>query len=221
MPEVTRDHLAEVLEEIALLLELKGENPFKIRAYRNGAEVVRSFEGDIVTRASENDLKGIKGIGEALQQKLHELASSGLLVFHENLKSEFPEGLFEILELQGLGPKKVKVLYEELSISSLDGLKRACASGQVAELQGFGAKSAEKILGAIDTHERFSGHYLLAEVAPDAERILQLLRQHPDVSRAEIAGSYRRGKETLHDLDFLVATRKPAAVTGFFAELEW
>lgn len=220
MPEVTRDHLVAVLEEIALLLELKGENPFKIRAYRNGAEVVRSFEGDIVARARENDLKGIKGIGEALQQKLHELSSSGLLVFHESLKSEFPEGLFELLELQGLGPKKVKLLYEELSISSLGGLKRACASGQVAELQGFGAKSAEKIISAIDTHERFSGHYLLAEVAPDAERILQLLRQHPDVSRAEIAGSYRRGKETLHDLDFLVATREPAVVAKFFTELE-
>ena len=119
MPEVTRDHLVAVLEEIALLLELKGENPFKIRAYRNGAEVVRSFEGDIVARARENDLTGIKGIGEALQQKLHELSSSGLLVFHESLKSEFPEGLFELLELQGLGPKKVKLLYEELSISSL------------------------------------------------------------------------------------------------------
>ncbi|MCH2064946.1 MAG: DNA polymerase/3'-5' exonuclease PolX [Roseibacillus sp.] len=220
MPEVTRDHLVAVLEEIALLLELKGENPFKIRAYRNGAEVVRSFEGDIVARARENDLKGIKGIGEALQQKLHELSSSGLLVFHESLKSEFPEGLFELLELQGLGPKKVKLLYEELSISSLGGLKRACASGQVAELQGFGAKSAEKIISAIDTHERFSGHYLLAEVAPDAERILQLLRQHSDVSRAEIAGSYRRGKETLHDLDFLVATREPAVVAKFFTELE-
>ncbi|MDP7654936.1 MAG: histidinol-phosphatase, partial [Roseibacillus sp.] len=112
MPEITRDHLAEVLEEIALLLELKGENPFKIRAYRNGSEIVRSFDGDIVQRARENDLKGIKGIGEALQQKLHELASSGLLAFHQNLRNEFPEGLFELLELQGLGPKKVKTLYE-------------------------------------------------------------------------------------------------------------
>lgn len=220
MPEITRDHLAEVLEEIALLLELKGENPFKIRAYRNGSEIVRSFDGDIVQRARENDLKGIKGIGEALQQKLHELASNGLLAFHQNLRDEFPEGLFELLELQGLGPRKVKTLYEELSIASLGGLKRACQSGQVSELPGFGKKSEEKILGAIEAHERFSGYYLLAEVAPDAERILGILRQHPDVSRAEIAGSYRRGRETVHDLDFLVATPDPAVITAFFTELE-
>jgi len=220
MPEITRDHLAEVLEEIALLLELKGENTFKIRAYRNGSEIVQSFDGDIVQRARENDLKGIKGIGEALQQKLHELASSGLLAFHQNLRNEFPEGLFELLELQGLGPRKVRALYEELSVASLGGLKRACQSGQVSELSGFGKKSEEKILGAIEAHERFSGYYLLAEVAPDAERILGILRQHPDVSRAEIAGSYRRGSETVHDLDFLVATPEPAAITDFFTRFE-
>ncbi len=220
MPEITRDHLAEVLEEIALLLELKGENTFKIRAYRNGSEIVQSFDGDIVQRARENDLKGIKGIGEALQQKLHELASSGLLAFHQNLRNEFPEGLFELLELQGLGPRKVRALYEELSVASLGGLKRACQSGQVSELPGFGTKSEEKILGAIEAHERFSGYYLLAEVAPDAERILGILRQHPDVSRAEMAGSYRRGSETVHDLDFLVATPEPAAITDFFTKFE-
>ena len=220
MPDITRDHLAEVLDEIALLLELKGENTFKIRAYRNGSEIVQSFDGDIVQRARENDLKGIKGIGEALQQKLHELASSGLLAFHQNLRNEFPEGLFELLELQGLGPRKVRALYEELSVSSLGGLKRACQSGQVSELPGFGKKSEEKILGAIEAHERFSGYYLLAEVAPDAERILGILRQHPDVSRAEIAGSYRRGSETVHDLDFLVATPEPAAITDFFTKFE-
>ena len=220
MPDITRDHLAEVLDEIALLLELKGENTFKIRAYRNGSEIVQSFDGDIVQRARENDLKGIKGIGEALQQKLHELASSGLLAFHQNLRNEFPEGLFELLELQGLGPRKVRALYEELSVSSLGGLKRACQSGQVSELPGFGKKSEEKILGAIEAHERFSGYYLLAEVAPDAERILGILRQHPDVSRAEIAGSYRRGSETVHDLDFLVATPEPAAITDFFTRFE-
>ena len=206
MPEVTRELLAEVLEEIAVLLELKGENPFKIRAYRNGAEITRSFDGDILQRAKDDDLSGIKGIGEALQQKLHELATTGMLAFHQDLKAEFPEGLFELLELQGLGPKKVKVLYDELSIATLGGLKRACETGEVGTLTGFGKKSEEKILAAIEAYNRFSGRFLLAEVAPDAQRILGLLQQHPDVNRAAIAGSYRRGKETVHDLDFLVAT---------------
>ncbi|MFP6881722.1 MAG: DNA polymerase/3'-5' exonuclease PolX [Roseibacillus sp.] len=220
MSEVTRDILADVLDEIALLLELKGENPFKIRAYRNGAEVVRSFDGDIVQRAKDEELKGIKGIGDALQQKLHELAATGTLEFHQRLKDQFPEGLFELLDLQGLGPKKVKVLYEELQIASLGGLRRACESGKVGALAGFGTKSEEKILAAIDAHERFSGRFLLSAVAPDAERILDLLRQHSAVSRAEIAGSYRRGKETVHDLDFLVATPDPSALTEFFAKLD-
>ncbi|MBJ05836.1 MAG: histidinol-phosphatase [Verrucomicrobiaceae bacterium] len=217
MSEVTREQIADVLEEIAILLELKGENPFKIRAYRNGAEIVRSIDGNIVQRAKDDDLKGVKGIGDALQQKLHELATTGELAFHLDLKAEFPEGLFELLQLQGLGPKKVKVLYDELAIATLGGLKRACESGQVGALNGFGRKSEEKILSAIEAHERFSGRFLLAEVAPDAERILELLRRHPEVSRAAIAGSYRRGKATVHDLDFLVATKKPSVLTSFFA----
>lgn len=219
MAEVTRDHLADILEEIALLLELKGENPFKIRAYRNGAEIVRSFDGDILGRAIDGDLGGIKGIGDALQQKLHELALTGKLAFHQNLRDEFPEGIFELLELQGLGPKKVRALYDKLEVSSLGDLRRACEAGTVATLSGFGAKTEKKILSSIEDYERFSGHFLLAEVAPDAERILNILRQHPEASRVEIAGSYRRGKETLHDLDFLVATTNPDALTAFFTQL--
>ena len=131
MAEVTRDHLADILEEIALLLELKGENPFKIRAYRNGAEIVRSFDGDILGRAIDGNLGGIKGIGDALQQKLHELALTGKLGFHQNLRDEFPEGIFELLQLQGLGPKKVRALYDKLEVSSLGDLRRACEAGEV------------------------------------------------------------------------------------------
>jgi DNA polymerase (family X) len=102
---MTREKLAEVLEEIALLLELKAENPFKIRAYRQGAETVRNFDGDILELAEKNQLTGIKGIGDALRDKLHELASTGKLEFHEILRAEFPAGLFDLFDLQGLGPK--------------------------------------------------------------------------------------------------------------------
>ena len=115
---MTRENLAEVLEEIALLLELKDENPFKIRAYRQGAETVRNYDGEIVELAEKNQLTGIKGIGEALRDKLHELASTGKLEFYEKLRAEFPAGLFELFDLQGLGPKKVKALYEALAISN-------------------------------------------------------------------------------------------------------
>ena len=219
MAEVTREHLVKTLENIALLLELKGENPFKTRAYRNGAEIVQNFDGDIVTRAIKNDLKDIKGFGDALQQKLYELASTGSLAYHENLRAEFPETLFELFEIQGLGPKKIKTVYDQLKVDSVASLKKACEDGKVASLKGFGAKTAEKILGAIANREKFANRFRLGDVGPLAETLLERLKDHPKVSRAAIAGSYRRSKETLHDLDFLVATTEPSELTSFFAQM--
>ncbi|MGE9267352.1 MAG: helix-hairpin-helix domain-containing protein, partial [Verrucomicrobiales bacterium] len=189
---MTRQLLVDTLEEIALLLELKGENHFKTRAYKNGADIVQSYDGDIVAKAAANELKGIKGLGDALQQKLHELASTGRLAYHENLRAEFPETLFELFKLQGLGPKKIKILHDTLGISSLPELKEACENGHVAALKGFGAKSAEKILLALENHAKYADRFRLGSVAPLAETILETLREHPQVSRAAIAGSYRR-----------------------------
>ena len=217
MPDVTRDTLVSTLEEIALLLELKGENPFKTRAYRKGAEIVQNFDGDIVSRAAKDDLKDIKGIGDALQQKLHELASTGTLEYHQNLRAEFPSTLFELFEVQGLGPKKIKALYDQLGISSVAELKDACQGEEIAKLAGFGAKTVDKILAAIANREQFADRFRLGDVAPLAEVLLERLRDHPKVSRSAIAGSYRRSKETLHDLDFLVATNEGAELTKFFA----
>ncbi|MCG8603353.1 MAG: DNA polymerase/3'-5' exonuclease PolX [Verrucomicrobiales bacterium] len=213
---MTREDLAETLEEIALLLELKGENPFKIRAYRTGADVVQQFSGDIVARAKENDLKGIKGIGDALQQKLHELASTGKLEYHENLRAEFPETLFDLFKIQGLGPKKIKALYESLEVDSVARLKAVCESGEIAGLSGFGKKTAEKILEAIEFRESNADRFRLGDVAVPVAEILDFLRAHPDCLRAEAAGSYRRAKETVHDVDFLVASSNPEAVIEAF-----
>jgi DNA polymerase (family 10) len=216
---MTRENLAEVLEEIALLLELKAENPFKIRAYRQGAETVRNFDGDIVELAVKNELTGIKGIGDALRDKLHELASTGKLGFYEKLRAEFPPGLFELFDVQGLGPKKVKALYESLAIASVADLKAACDSGKVAELPGFGAKTQTKILEAIALRETFADTFLLGGITPLVEEMLETLRTHPEISRVTVAGSYRRAKETVHDLDFLVATKEPALVCEDFTTL--
>lgn len=220
MAEVTRDTLVNTLEQIALLLELKGENPFKTRAYRNGAEIIQNFDGDIVALAANDELKGIKGIGDALQQKLHELASTGTLAYYENLRDEFPATLFELFELQGLGPKKIKALYDKLGIDSIASLKKACEGSEIAQLSGFGAKTVEKILAAIENREKFADRFRLGDVAPIAETLLERLKDHPKVSRAAIAGSYRRSKETLHDLDFLVATSEPAELTNFFSKFD-
>ncbi|MBT8038351.1 MAG: DNA polymerase/3'-5' exonuclease PolX [Verrucomicrobiae bacterium] len=216
---ITRDAIADILDEIALLLELKGENPFKTRAYRQGAETVRNYQGEVVAMAAANNLKDTKGIGKALQEKLHELATTGKLAFHQNLRAEFPPGLFDLFGIQGLGPKKVRSLYDQLGIDSIDALKAACTDGRAASLPGFGKKSIEKLLASIDLKEQFADFFRLGDVAPLAETLLDTLRQHPDTLRAAIAGSYRRSKEILHDLDFLVATSQPATITQFFTTL--
>ncbi|MCP5537961.1 MAG: DNA polymerase/3'-5' exonuclease PolX [Akkermansiaceae bacterium] len=216
---ISRDEIAAVLDEIALLLEIKGENPFKTRAYRTGAETVRNFQGEIVAMAAANNLEGIKGIGKALQEKLHELASTGKLEFHRNLRAEFPQGLFDLFGIQGLGPKKVRALYEQLNVDSIDALKAACKDGRAAALPGFGKKSIDKLLESIAMKEQFADLFRLGDVAPLAETMLETLRQHPDSLRVAIAGSYRRSKEVLHDLDFLVATSSPAKLTAFFTSL--
>lgn len=213
---VTRESIADVLEEIALLLELKGENPFKVRAYRTGAEVVLAYSGDFLERARQGELDGIKGIGDALAAKIHELASTGKLDYHRKLRGEFPETIFELFAIQGLGAKKIKALHEELGISSLADLRKACEDGRVAELAGFGEKSQDKILEAIEFQEQNAGRFRQDDVAALVERVHGFLRELPAVSQVAAAGSWRRGKETLHDLDFIVATASPADVIERF-----
>lgn len=217
----TPDEIVSILRKIAQLLELKGENPFKIRAYRNGADAVETFSGDFVQLAIDDELKPIKGIGDALAKKLHELATTGKMTFWENLKEEFPETIFELFEIPGMGPKKVKALYEEFQVATIEDLKSVCESGEVSKLSGFGAKSVQKILEGIEYRASFAGRFRLGDVAADVETILEGLRGHPATARAEAAGSVRRGKETVHDLDFIVATKKPQELMDYFVGQPW
>lgn len=216
---MSREEMIKVLEEIALLLELKDENPFKVKAYRAGAETVRTYPDDIVALAAANELKGVKGIGEALRDKLHEMATTGRLAFHENLRAEFPDGLFALFDLQGLGPKKIKTLHRELGINSIDDLKRACEENRIAGTPGFGAKTQANILEAIAHRASYAGIFRLGSVAHVVEDLLEKLRDHPDALRVAACGSYRRSKETVHDIDLLVATAHPAQLTSYFTTL--
>ena len=211
-----KDDIAEILEFIGMLLELKGENAFKTRAYANAARTVETYAGNIETMAREERLLEIPGIGAAIAAKITEIVDTGRLEFYEKLKGEFPETLFELFELQGVGPKKVKALYEQLGIKSIADLEAACKSGRVAELAGFGEKTAAKILAAIEARGRYADSYRLGTVAPLAENLLEHLKRHDEVNQACVAGSYRRRKEVVHDLDFIVATRYPAEVTAHF-----
>ncbi|MGI8604716.1 MAG: DNA polymerase/3'-5' exonuclease PolX [Verrucomicrobiales bacterium] len=215
---MTRDQIGEVLERIALLLEVKGENPFKIRAYRQGADAVLNFAGDIVAKAAANEMEGIQGLGAALRGKLHELATTGRLQFFEDLKVEFPETIFELFRVPGVGAKRIAVLHSELGVGSLADLKKACESGTVAALAGFGEKMVGKILEALAYLETAATSFRAAEVAGSVGEILGFLRTHKKVSRAEVAGSYRRGREIVNDLDFVVATKHAELVLNDFVK---
>ncbi|MDX2111065.1 MAG: DNA polymerase/3'-5' exonuclease PolX [Verrucomicrobiota bacterium] len=216
---MTKAEIAAVLDEIALLLELKGENPFKIRAYVNGARALESFEGDLASAIESGDIRKISGIGDALAEKITTLHRTGALPFYEKLRAEIPPGLLQMMDIPGLGPKKIKILHEKLAIDSIAKLQAACLSGQVAELSGFGKKTQDKLLDGIKHREAYSQRHLWWDAALIAEPILAGLRQLPEVSRAEHAGSLRRGLETVGDLDFIVGSTEPAPIMAWFTSM--
>ncbi|MGA0093152.1 MAG: DNA polymerase/3'-5' exonuclease PolX [Chthoniobacterales bacterium] len=218
MTPVTRDRVVEVLERIALLLELQGENPFKVRAYRNGARTLELLEGDLGTLVRETGLQGIAGIGEALREKISTLVTTGKLPYYDDLVARFPPKLFELFDVPGLGPKKIKALYEKLKVASLADLEKACRSGNVAGLEGFGAKTEEKLLQALDSMKQGAGRHLASVAAHDSRTIYDDLRALPEVVRISLGGSTRRRNDTVHDIDLIVSTNQPAVVSRAFRE---
>ncbi|MEO7298316.1 MAG: helix-hairpin-helix domain-containing protein, partial [Verrucomicrobiota bacterium] len=216
---MNRDQVAQILVEIGTLLELKGENPFKTRAYLNVARTLEGISEPLEKIVAEERLGEIKGIGEAIQKKITELVTTGRLEYYEELKASLPAGLMEMLGVSGLGPKKVKALYEKLGITSLDELEAACKVGKVAVLDGFGEKTQQKICEGITFKRTYASRHLISEALLVAEPILENLRAHPDVIRCSTAGSLRRFKEIVGDVDFLVSSKKPAAIIEFFTQL--
>lgn len=218
---MTKNEIAEVLEDIGVLLELKGENPFKIRAYGSGARILESMEQEEVDALiAEDNLDSVKGIGAALAQKIDELHATGQLGFYEKLKASIAPGLVEMLEVPGLGAKKIKAIHSKLGIDTMKGLVEACADGRVARLAGFGEKSASKIAEGIRNREAYGKRHLWWKAAAVSEPIVAGLRELPQVARVEAAGSLRRGMETVGDLDFLVASAEPEPVMAWFCDLE-
>jgi DNA polymerase (family 10) len=212
--------VAEALREIALLLELKGENPFKIRAYQNGARAVESRAAELAALVAEGRLGEVPGLGEALQEKITTLFQTGRLPFLEALRAEFPPGFLELLQIPGLGPKKAIRLRDALGIDSVDTLRAACQDGRVAQLDGFGAKTAAKLLEGITQRQTFAGQFRLGDALPAAEAIVEALRAHPAVIRVSLAGSLRRMKEVVKDADIVASSRDPEAVMAAFTGLE-
>jgi DNA polymerase (family 10) len=211
--------VAVILDEIGTLLELQGENPFRCNAYHNAARAVEQLEGNLAELVEQKRLVGVRGLGEAMQEKITTLVTTGHLPYYEELKAKTPPGLLQMLRLPGVGPKKVKALYDQLGLDTIERLKAACESGQVAALKGFGEKTQQKILEGIAFLGQVGQRFLLAEVWDLAVRLLNELRDHPAVIRAELCGSLRRRKETIGDLDFLISAKESGALMEKFTTL--
>ncbi|HSP45764.1 MAG TPA: helix-hairpin-helix domain-containing protein [Chthoniobacterales bacterium] len=210
--------IADVLEKIATLLELKGENPFKIRAYTNAARSLETWGGNVADLANEETLEKIPGIGKAIAAKIKELVERGSLKFFDELRAEFPADILELFSLPGLGAKKIKALHEKLKVSSIAQLAEACVAGRVAELPGFGKTTQDKLCRAIGERQKYAGSFQLGQIAAEAERLQDDLRAHSEALHVCIAGSYRRRKEIVRDLDFIVATSAPMEISAMFVQ---
>ncbi|RMF95658.1 MAG: DNA polymerase/3'-5' exonuclease PolX [Planctomycetota bacterium] len=219
---MTNTDIAAVFEELADLLEFRGENPFRVRAYRNAARTISELpeEVEAIAGDSERALTDLPGIGKDLAEKIRTLLETGTLPQLEELKAEIPESVLAMLRVPGLGPKRAAVLFRELNITSLDELAEACRQQKIRKLKGFGAKTEESILKGIaiaaSADERTLWYF--------ADKYVQEIRTHleasPAVKKLEAAGSYRRCRETVGDLDFLIDSDDPAAVMDRFAEYE-
>lgn len=213
--------IAAVLDQVADLLEFDGANAFRIRAYRNGSRTIHDLPESVATILADNERKltDISGIGKDLAEKIETLATAGSLPFREELLERIPESVLAMLRIPGLGPKKAAVLYRELNIATLDQLKAACEAEEIRQLKGFAAKTEQTILDGIELAATADKRTYWAHADVIAQAILAHLEECPSIRRCEITGSYRRGRETVGDLDFLVDSDDANAVMDHFDQL--
>jgi DNA polymerase (family 10) len=207
---------ASILSEISILLELKGENPFKVRAYQNAARVIEGYAGDLGAAVGDGSIREVQGIGSGIAEKLEELAKTGKLGYYEELKRSIPEGHLEMLRIPGMGPKKVRAVYEKLGIRNIGELEYACHENRLLDLPGFGRKSQENILRGIEFLKKYRERFLLGTVLGEAEALLEAVLKSPAVKRGSLAGSIRRKLETVKDIDIVCAADDSAPVMESF-----
>lgn len=194
--------IARVLRDIADLLEIKGDNPFKIRAYRNGGDIVANHPHDLAS-LDDAGLREIPGIGKDLAARILEIAGTGDCAYHRELMAEFPTSVLEMLRLQGVGPKTVATLYRELGVQTLDELEAACTSGRVRAIKGMGPKKESLILKALAERKQYAGRHLLPDADATAAAVIAYLQPHAPDAALTVVGSLRRGCETCGDIDIL------------------
>ncbi|WP_456452759.1 DNA polymerase/3'-5' exonuclease PolX, partial [Hydrogenimonas sp.] len=218
---LSNSEIADIFNQMADLLEIKGENPFKVRAYRNAARTVQNL-GKSLADLVENgmDLTKLPGIGQDLSDAIHEILQTGRFSKLETLKKELPEGLDELLAVEGLGPKRIRLLYETFGITSLEQLAKVAESGEIYTLKGFGPKLVEKILKGVRLAKKAGRRFRFDVARPFAEELRAYLQGFQGVLKVEVAGSYRRRKETVGDLDILVVADNWDDVSEWFVKFE-
>jgi DNA polymerase (family 10) len=218
---VRNAEIADIFDRMGALLEIQGANPFRVRAYRNAARTVGGLPRSIADMlAEEENLSKLPGIGKDLAGKIAEIVDTGHLTALEEVEMEVPAGLVDVTRLPGLGPKRVKILHQELGIRDLTGLERAARKQRIRELAGFGAKTEQRIFEALSRHTQEERRYKLADVEEIARSYVDYLRAIPGVNEVIVAGSYRRRKETVGDLDILVTCKKGSPVMKGFVEYD-
>src|SRR3954467_10402840 len=211
--------IAQILDEMGTLLEVRGENPFRCRAYHNAAQALKGLPSDLSGMIADGSLDEVPGIGETMRAKVVQLATTGYLPAYEELRRATPPGLVALLRVPGLGPKKIKALHDTLKIESLADLRAAGEAGKIAELKGFGAKTEAKILEGISFVESVGDRILQNQARRLVAPIIRAVRSQPGVIRAEVCGSLRRRAETIGDLDILFSAQDPVPVLDAFVAL--
>ena len=215
----TNGDVAAVFERIADVLELQGENTFKVRAYRNAVQTLQSLPEPVAAVAAEGRLDDIPGFGEAIRAKIIDIVKTGTTPLYERVKDQVPAGVLSLLSLPGLGAKTARQVWQGLGVDSVEALEEAAKSGKLVTLPGLGEKSVQKILASIARARRYGDRMLLSQALPLAESLVALLRPRPEVEHLDYAGSVRRGVESIGDLDLVGASRDPAATIGAFVHL--
>ncbi|HHF59075.1 MAG TPA: DNA polymerase/3'-5' exonuclease PolX [Thermoplasmatales archaeon] len=208
--------IAEIFYQIADLLEIKGELEFKVRAYRRAAQRIETLEEDIEELCRKGKLRSIPGIGESIASKIKELIETGRLEYLEKLKREVPEDLIRLMDIPGVGPKKALVLYKKLGITTVEQLRDACKKGRLRHLEGFGELTERNILRGIEMLERSKDRFLINVAYENGHRLVEYLKKNKDVLSISIAGSLRRMKETIGDIDILVSSLNPDSIMEDF-----